>query len=191
MTRALSYIVTCFYFFEFIGEKTNFFDRFCQKSVYIILNYRLFPAVIETEYSSGFVQICNGTLLSVGGGTGKKSLVFQEFCTFCTGFCTVCPVQRIIAYSEWLVYITTHQEFLRIVQYFPGTAPAVNGSHFYGVHQTYEVQFPFPRAHFFGQTVVFLKKFCKKRKKLLILRHLPAIIYFCMKKNTRFYIPSP
>ena len=120
VTRALSYIVTCFYFFEFIGEKTNFFDRFCQKSVYIIQNYRLFPAVIETEYSSGFVQICNGTLLSVGGGTGKKSLVFQEFCTFCTGFCTVCPVQRIIAYSAWLVYITTHQEFLRIVQYFPG-----------------------------------------------------------------------
>lgn len=120
VTRALSYIVTCFYFFEFIGEKTNFFDRFCQKSVYIIQNYRLFPAVIETEYSSGFVQICNGTLLSVSGGTGKKSLVFQEFCTFCTGFCTVCPVQRIIAYSAWLVYITPYQEFLRIVQYFPG-----------------------------------------------------------------------
>ena len=121
----------------------------------------------------------------------KKPQVFQEFCTFCTGFCTVCPVQRIFAYSAWLVYITLYQEFLRIVQYFSEPYPATIRS-----HCGESCRFCCPpnlssSGHFPGRKDVFLKNFCKKRKKLLILRHLPAIIYFCMKKNTRFYIPSP
>ena len=78
-----------------VPENQNFFDKKIAKCVYIKSSYREITELLKLKFREVFMQIFMGLPLFAQGRAEEIFVVFQEFCTFCTAFCTTPPVQTV------------------------------------------------------------------------------------------------
>lgn len=87
--------VTLLLLSDAVPENQNFFDKKIAKCVYIKSSYREITELLKLKFREVFMQIFMGLPLFAQGGSVGIFVVFQEFCTFCTAFCTTPPVQTV------------------------------------------------------------------------------------------------